>query len=699
LADVLTDSKTGTFDPADVRLFLGEDATVDAVMAALRAAVLSAQPQDVLLVYFAGHGLMSPWDDGGDPYLATADFNSEELRLHPHKGFRMRSLRQDVFEKFRGSSFLILDCCHAGGYSDQRSVATTSEGSNRLLSALANYELQLSKHTALLACPRDATTREPEALRHGVLTYYLLKALGGEAAGADGCVTFADATSFVKQQATGGPVGLFARDWGPTTVLTRPVLERDPTKVPDPRPAEANVVPLKNPLDASLGAVSELLDRFFLSGSDYRKTTPIEPIRHALGADAVAVVRLGVTHAEICQATGGPGLRDVARLAGRLGVRDEKDRRARLGYLLVEESGQQTLVIRLECDSQDRVSCLVVVNPERTAAELGEPLAVLLKALLTADQRSPEQAEVHVLTELRRTFGRVPLELYERCYTTYGKVLQSMMMVFEPVMTIDRDPRNIGIHSYEALARIDPRAVGAPGPMLEAAHTWGDRFIIERDGVLTAKAIHSYARAHDEGPRKDDPPRPLSVNVAFRALLSDAYTNAIKGAIEEAGIPPRAVTLEISERDRIVPAHDERWLPDDDTYFRSRLSDLTNRLGIAFAVDDFGVGHASLNRLSTLTLTHIKVDRAILRHPPGLALAELALVVRIANHAKRKGDAVVARDVVVEGVDDDARVSLAEMHGSGIHLVQGHVNEMPASAELRAPGRDLKERLAAKVRG
>lgn len=699
LTAILTDPVVGTFDPADLELLLGEDATTDAVMGALRSAVISGKPNDLLLVYFAGHGLVSRWDAGGDPYLVTADFSSAELRLHPSKGLRMRSLRHDVFERFGGASFLVLDCCHAGGYAEpDHSGQPTDDGPTRLLSALAGMESPLTKHTALMACPRDASTREPEDLGHGILTHHLLTALRGEAAGADGCVSFADATNYVKRQGLSPPVGLFARDWGPTTVLTRPVGESPAGYALSARPPETSVLPLGNPLDRGLATIMHLLDRVFVpSDSDYLSLARIDLIQRALAADAVAIVRLDATGTQVQEEVGGLPRDGLFTLAERLTTTETRDRHAELGHVQVGPDGRPTLAVRLQHDSQARVTCLVVVNPDATVAAAGEPLAILLRALARSEQITADEAEVEILTELRRVLGRLPLDLYNRCYRAYSRVLKSMVMVFEPVVVMDHVARNIGVHGYEALARRNPQAITAPGSMLDAAHTWGDRFIIERDGMLATKAIHSYAQAHDDGPWHNDLPRPLSINVAVRALLSDAYAGLLRSALDGARITSRAVTLEISERDRIAPAHDEQWLPDPDTYFRNRLSELSGTLGVSFAVDDFGVGYASLNRLSTLTLAHIKVDRAMLQHPVELAQEELALVVNIATYAKRRGDAPVARDVVVEGVDDHARITLAEIYRAGIHLVQGHVNEMPASTQLSAPSKDLKKRIAAKV--
>jgi EAL domain-containing protein (putative c-di-GMP-specific phosphodiesterase class I) len=696
--EILTDPLVGSFDPDDVALLVGGNATADAVMEALRDAVLPGKPNDVLLVYFAGHGLVSPWDHGGDPYLVTADFDSAGLRLHPGRGLRMRALRQDVFERFDGASFLVLDCCYAGGYAGRD---RSGDGPESLQHALENYEPQLTKHTALLACPPNATTREPAELRHGVLTHHLLEALRGEAAGSDGCVSFADATNYVKQQKTLPPVGVFARDWGPTTVLTRPVGTREPAgRAVADRPPETKTVALGNPLDRALGAVTRLLDRVFRSAElPYESSARLELVHRALAADATAVVQLDPAGARVREDVGRFPRDGLPALASRLASTENRDRHAELGHIQVGPDGRPTLAVRLQYDSDAGTTCLVVVNPDTEFAAVGEPLAIVLRALMKSQQQARDEAEVDALTELRKVVGRLPLALYERCFETYRRVLDSMVMVFEPVVSIDRSDRNVGVDSYEALARRDGQAVSAPGQMLDAAHFWGDRFIIERDSTLAHKAIHSYALAHDEGPWHDLPPRPLSVNVAVRALLSDAYASQLEKALDGANIASRVVTLEISESDRIQAAPDESWLPDPDAFFRSRLAELSAKLGVTFAVDDFGAGYASLNRLSTLPLTQIKVDRTILQHPAEVTRKELELVVHIASHAMRRGDTPVARGVVVEGVDDDASVSLAEIYQSRIHLVQGHVNEMPASPRLAAPSPELRNRIAARVRG
>jgi EAL domain-containing protein (putative c-di-GMP-specific phosphodiesterase class I) len=271
-------------------------------------------------------------------------------------------------------------------------------------------------------------------------------------------------------------------------------------------------------------------------------------------------------------------------------------------------------------------------------------------------------------------------------------------MVFEPVMVLSEVPEMVGIHSWEALARRDLAARRAPVNILRLADIWGDRFIIERDIALAVKAITSYGQAHAQGLWKHDSPKPVSINVSVRSLLSGAYERALGQAISDVGLAPHTVTLEISEGDAIEPLPgEEDWGPTPISFFQNRLRELSRTLRVNFAVDDFGVGYASLDRVSSLDLTQIKVDRAILHH--SMAKKELELVVQLAKEALNQGRSPVPRVVVVEGVDSESPISLRELHDLGIDYVQGYITGKPAKPSLEPLSEEVRREVASKVRG
>jgi EAL domain-containing protein (putative c-di-GMP-specific phosphodiesterase class I) len=251
------------------------------------------------------------------------------------------------------------------------------------------------------------------------------------------------------------------------------------------------------------------------------------------------------------------------------------------------------------------------------------------------------------------------------------------------------------VHSYEALARRHESDLGAPFRALQMSQAWGDRFVIERDSILMAKAVRAYAEADADAPWEGT--RPISINVAVRSLLSDSYISDVRAALTAADLDPRLVTLEISEHDPIEPREDEAWPQEPLAHFHHRLTALTAALEVSFAVDDFGVGYSSLARLAELPLTQIKVDRAILHHP--MALEELGLVVDVARYASSRGHAPSSRSVIVEGFDDESPVGLHDIFRLGIRHVQGFISGEISLSSLRPLDKPLRERIAALVRG
>ena len=600
----------------------------------------------------------------------------------------------DVFEVAAGSSFLVLDCCHAGGF------AEIERGHRSLEHAFDEiYTRQLSRHSALLACPKDERARERADLQHGVFTSHLLAGLRGAAAGADGTVTFDELGGYVAAQNLRPSPGFFVHGWGRTTVLTRPGRPAPvPAAVMAPSPAtpDAHIEPLGSPLDGCVGPLVRLLGRAFREGmwprpdgSSAQPSALIALIRYAVEAASAALV---VFDPQTHRVDAASGPFDGAALGGilsELGRQSAASRRASLGHVHVEEGGRQTLVVPLAHENGGRVVCLVAVDPAPTLFDMGEPLATVLQVLWRAAAvHDALLAEVEVLTALRRSYGRLPLPIYHYCFDLYRQLLGSVVMVFEPVISLSPNPSFIGVHSWEALARRSESERSAPKELLDAAHVWGDQFVIERDTTLATRAILSYADAHAASAWQQGVPSPVSINVAVRSLLSDAYADAVDAARTSAGLGPWKVTLEISERDQIAPAAGEVWLPTEMAYFKARLEKLARRLRIHFAVDDFGVGYSSLDRLSVLTLTQIKVDRAILHHE--LVLDELALVVKVAERAIG-----APRAVVVEGFDEEAPVALGDIHRRGIEFVQGYITDVTASPRLQSLNEDRCRRIAA----
>nr|WP_281373208.1 EAL domain-containing protein [Kineococcus aurantiacus] len=155
-------------------------------------------------------------------------------------------------------------------------------------------------------------------------------------------------------------------------------------------------------------------------------------------------------------------------------------------------------------------------------------------------------------------------------------------------------------------------------------------------------------------------PRTVWVNVSARELADPGFAGALGTAVQEHGIEPADVGLELLEGDfadaRVVAALHAHHLR-----------------GHPLSVDDFGTGYSSLSRLVELPVTRAKIDRS--------------LVAGVGGDPRRRAlvDAVVTvagglgLDVVAEGVEtaDQARAVLS----AGCRYLQGFHCGAPAPAE------------------
>lgn len=680
--EVLTDRGIGTFDTVEVELLTGDRATSARVKSAMRRMVMAAEPADLLLVYFAGHAYVPPWGQASDAYLVTADLDLEALGDDPESGLRMAFLKRDVFDVFAGTSFLILDCCHAGVYAD--------------IDTLAGHGSQVDRHSALLSCSNRGFSRESDELRHGILTHHLLRAMRGAAEDSTGRVTFARMAAYIVEQDLDPAPGQVTRMWGPTTVLTQPTANRYQRKQPLTEPV--TLTACATPLEARAATVDQLLRRFFPPGPRIPRQVPaerfmVEAVRAALDARAVAVVQFTAETMTIVDRTPGFEAEDLRPLLAQGRACCFPIDTMALGHIASDDLGHRVLLVPVLHD-ESRALFLAVVDAPPTLLELGEALAAVVRTVWRMNAlNDPLQAEVRILTDLRDTFGRLPRGLYERCYEAYQTLLGTLVMVFQPVISLDRRPQGVGVHSYEALARRTLGDARAPATILQIPHTWGERFIILRDTVLLGKAVADYVAADAEGAWEGT--KPISINVAVRSLLSDGYAAALQETIRAADLDASRITLEISEHDPIAPGPGEEWPEEPLKYFHNRLSRLARDLEVNFAVDDFGVGYSSVARMAELPLTQIKVDRAILHHP--LALDELDLVMKVARHGL--GAAPAARAVILEGFDDESPITLKQVYERRIRYVQGFISGEPASNVLHPLSQAVRDRIATSVRG
>lgn len=119
LVDVLTDPNVGGFDRAGCRI-VTDPATPQQVGNVLDDVVNDAL--DTLVMYYAGHGLLSR---RGEAYLAATATDSNPQRVR-YSGVPMEWLRAALADSPARNRILILDCCFSGQAAEAMSGAASA---------------------------------------------------------------------------------------------------------------------------------------------------------------------------------------------------------------------------------------------------------------------------------------------------------------------------------------------------------------------------------------------------------------------------------------------------------------------------------------------------------------------------------------------------------------------------------------------
>ncbi|WP_030164570.1 bifunctional diguanylate cyclase/phosphodiesterase [Spirillospora albida] len=152
----------------------------------------------------------------------------------------------------------------------------------------------------------------------------------------------------------------------------------------------------------------------------------------------------------------------------------------------------------------------------------------------------------------------------------------------------------------------------------------------------------------------------LSVNFTARQIAAPRFAESVAAALEETGLPPHALTLEVREEVLV-----------EDPQNVARLSALRD-LGVRLAIDDFGTGYASLAYLGQLPVDIIKIDPSFVA---GLGSDEtLTLLTRTIVRLGRD----LGLTVVAEGIERPEQLEL--LRGMDCPRGQGFLVARPMAA-------------------
>ncbi|HEU4665738.1 MAG TPA: bifunctional diguanylate cyclase/phosphodiesterase [Dokdonella sp.] len=241
----------------------------------------------------------------------------------------------------------------------------------------------------------------------------------------------------------------------------------------------------------------------------------------------------------------------------------------------------------------------------------------------------------------------------------------------QPILAVSARARGTGMHG-EILCRLQDEIGRLLLPAQFLHELQADRRMAELD-LAVMRSLDRWLRRH-EGSRL--PLRRLGVNLAGQSLASLDFARDLLALVDGFAVSPGILCFEVTETAAITHAGDAVAL----------LEALRER-GCAIAIDDFGVGYQSFERLKQIPANVIKIDGSFVRN---LALEprDLATVRAVVDIARAHG-----AETVAEWVEDAATLALLGELGvdwaQGFHLARprpiGDVLLAPASADAPGP--------------
>ena len=226
---------------------------------------------------------------------------------------------------------------------------------------------------------------------------------------------------------------------------------------------------------------------------------------------------------------------------------------------------------------------------------------------------------------------------------------------YQPVVDLDEH----GITGYEALLRWQHPTSGQVAPLdfIPLAEETGLIVPLGRWVLREACAYGKQLTAEHDDVR-------MAVNVSARQLQHPDFVAHVRQALDESGFPPSCLILELTES--VLLASGDR--------IDQQLA-LLKGMGIRLALDDFGVGYASLSYLQRLPVDIVKIDRSFTStiDAPDTDLLLLKGIIDLGNALGLK--------VVAEGIETRAQHEI--VRSLGCHGAQGFYFGRPAPTAVR----------------
>lgn len=334
-------------------------------------------------------------------------------------------------------------------------------------------------------------------------------------------------------------------------------------------------------------------------------------------------------------------------------------------YIADDEADHKSFVF-IPLNVEGAFTFMLVAGLPKDSNYLGDAYGKVVSSFYTNYRKVSESAdlvEAAIIDDLKRDYKFLSLALYNRRFELFCDRLKKMTVYFEPILELD----SLTISGWEALAR-DHQTAKAPHDLFQSAELWGVKFMIELDQYFLEVALEKYRHGrHEIKQNRTQDILPLSVNVYPESLTRKAYFETVKRLVkEEALIPGRKLILEISEKTSLPKYEGDAGPKASWLGFRDELVRYVRELQVRFAIDDFGVEHASVSQLAGLKPPYIKVDREILFHESRDIIINFV-------HDLGASNTLDPPSVILEGFDSESPVALGHLQDIGVNYIQGYI--------------------------
>ena len=150
----------------------------------------------------------------------------------------------------------------------------------------------------------------------------------------------------------------------------------------------------------------------------------------------------------------------------------------------------------------------------------------------------------------------------------------------------------------------------------------------------------------------------VSVNLSARQLRQEGIVQTVRRILEETGVRPEALVLELTESMLMQPSG-----------AAGRTIRELAELGVSIAIDDFGTGYSSLSYLQNFPVSTLKIDRSFIQDVTTSA-NDAAITTAIIAMAK-----AMDLEVVAEGVETEEQATF--LMKRGCPKIQGYLVGRP----------------------